>query len=60
MSLNNTQIDKLTCHLHENFKILEQEGIYCYERSHETWILKGDLTIYFFHKCANKFSIAFY
>lgn len=37
----------------ENLKLLEQEEMYWYQRSHETWLLKGDNNTDYFHKCAN-------
>ena len=37
----------------ENLKSLEQEEIYWCERSHQTWLLKGDNNTSYFHKCAN-------
>lgn len=47
------QIDRKTWLLIENLKSLEQEELYWYERSHETWLLKGDNNTSYFHKCAN-------
>lgn len=38
--------------LRENFKLLEQES-YWFQRSHETWLLKGDNNTEYFHRCAN-------
>lgn len=29
--------------LYENFKLIEQEKLYLFGRSHETWLLKGDI-----------------
>ena len=37
----------------ENLKLLEQEEVYWLQRSHETWLLKGDSNTEYFHKCAN-------
>lgn len=37
----------------ENLKLLEQEELYWFQRSHETWLLKGDCNSAYFHKCAN-------
>jgi hypothetical protein len=37
----------------ENFKSLEQEEQYWFERSHETWLLKGAQNTKYFHKCAS-------
>ena len=51
--LSEAQIDRKTWLLHENFKSLDQEEVYWYERSHETWLLLGDNNSAFFHRCAN-------
>jgi hypothetical protein len=51
--LSSEQIERKTWLLVENLKSLEQEELYWYERSHETWLLKGDSNTSFFHKCAN-------
>jgi hypothetical protein len=53
IGLSAEQIDRKTWLLVENLKSLEQEGLYWYERSHETWLLKGDNNTSYFHKCAN-------
>ena len=37
----------------ENLKLLEQEEVCWLQRSHETWLLKGDSNTEYFHKCAN-------
>jgi hypothetical protein len=37
----------------ELLKILEEEGLYWFRKSHETWLLKEDLNIGFFHRVAN-------
>ena len=37
----------------ENFKLLDLEETYQFERSHETWLLKGDNNTTYFHRCAN-------
>jgi hypothetical protein len=37
----------------ELYKIMEEEELYWYKRSHETWLLKGDLNTEFFHRVAN-------
>lgn len=37
----------------ENLTLLDQEETYWYNRSHESWLLKGDSNTKFFHKCAN-------
>jgi hypothetical protein len=37
----------------ELFKILEEEELYWFRRSHETWFLKGDMNTEYFHKVAN-------
>jgi len=37
----------------ENLKSLEEEEMYWYERSHETWLLQGDNNTSYFHKCPN-------
>jgi hypothetical protein len=51
--LNDDQLDKKVWLLCENLKSLEQEELYWYERSHETWLLPGDNNTAYFHKCAN-------
>jgi hypothetical protein len=37
---------------YENMRLLEEEELYWYKRSHEEWLLKGDNTE-FFHRIAN-------
>lgn len=37
----------------ENFKLLDLEETYWFERSRETWLLKGDKNTTYFHRCAN-------
>lgn len=37
----------------EFLKILEEEELYWFKRSHETWLLKGDNNTEFFHRIAN-------
>ena len=37
----------------ENLELLEQEEVCWLQRSHETWLLKGDQNTEYFHKCAN-------
>jgi hypothetical protein len=34
-------------------KILDEEEMYWYKRSHENWLLKGDNNTSFFHRIAN-------
>jgi len=51
--LSNDQLDRKTWLLCENLKCLEQEEMYWFERSHQTWLLKGDNNTSYFHKCAN-------
>jgi hypothetical protein len=34
-------------------KILDEEELYWYKRSHETWLLKGDNNTNFFHRVSN-------
>lgn len=46
------QFERKAWLLSENLKCLEEE-IYWYERSHATWLLKGDNNTSYFHKCAN-------
>jgi hypothetical protein len=41
---------EMTIELHQ---ILENEQLYWYKRSHETWLLKGDNNIEFFHRVAS-------
>ena len=53
VGLSADQIDRKTWLLIENLKSLEQEEIYWCERSHQTWLLKGDNNTSYFHKCAN-------
>lgn len=53
VGLSADQIDRKMWLLIENLKSLEQEEMYWYERSHETWLLKGDNNTSYFHKCAN-------
>lgn len=40
----------ITCEL---LKILEEEELYWFKRSHETWLHKGDINTDYFHKVAN-------
>jgi hypothetical protein len=47
------QRDRKLWLLIENLKSLELEEMYWYERSHETWLLKGDNNTSYFQKCAN-------
>lgn len=47
------QMEKKVDLLIENLKLLLHEESYWYNRSHETWLPKGDNNISFFHKCAN-------
>lgn len=51
--LLDSQVDRKVWLLCENLKSLEQEEMYWHERSHETWLLKGDNNTAYFHKCAN-------
>lgn len=51
--LNDDQLDKKIWLLCENLKSLEQEELYWYERSHETWLLQRDNNTAYFHKYAN-------
>jgi hypothetical protein len=37
----------------ELFKIMEEEELYWYKRSHETWLLNCDLNTEYFHRVAN-------
>jgi hypothetical protein len=53
IGLSAEQIERKTWLLVENLKSLEQEELYWYERSHETWLLKSDTNTSYFHKCAN-------
>lgn len=39
--------------IRENHKILEEEELYWFQRSHETWLLKGDYNSDFSHEVAN-------
>lgn len=47
------QIERKMHLLAENLSQLQQEESYWYNRSHETWLLKGDNSRSYFHKCAN-------
>ena len=51
--LSSSQLDRKVWLLCENLKSLEQEELYWFERSHETWLLQGDNNTAYFHKCAN-------
>jgi hypothetical protein len=37
----------------ELFKIMEEEELHWFKRSHETWLLKGDNNIEFFYRITN-------
>ena len=37
----------------ENLRLLKQEELYWYNRSHETWLLNGDLNTKYFHRVAS-------
>lgn len=39
--------------LAKNLRLLEQEELYWYSRSHETWLLNGDLNTKYLHRVAN-------
>lgn len=52
-ALSASQLEIKAWLLYENYKLLDQEEIYWYERSHETWLLKGDNNTTYFHRCAN-------
>jgi hypothetical protein len=52
VGLTDNQIDRKLWLICENLKSLQQEELYWYERSHETWLLKGDCnTLYFSQMC---------
>lgn len=51
VGLSSAQIDRKTWLICEKLKSLEQEEIYWFERSHETWLLQGDNNTAYFHKC---------
>ena len=51
--MSSSQLDRKVWLLCENLKSLEQEELYWFERSHETWLLQGDNNTAYFHKCAN-------
>jgi hypothetical protein len=53
LGLNRSQLDRKVWLLCENLKSLEQEELYWFERSHETWLLQGDNNTVYFHKCNN-------
>lgn len=53
MNLNSHQLSRKVELLTENLYLLLQEESYWYNRSHETWLHKGDNNTSFFHKCAN-------
>jgi hypothetical protein len=48
VGLTDNQIDRKLWLICENLKILQQEELYWYKRSHETWLLKGDCNTSFF------------
>jgi hypothetical protein len=52
VGLNPQQLRKVEL-ITENLNLLLQEETYWYNRSHETWLHKGDNNTSFFHKCAN-------
>jgi hypothetical protein len=37
----------------ELMQILEEEELFCFRRSHETWLLKGDMNTEYFHRVAS-------
>jgi hypothetical protein len=52
-SLNLEQSKKRIDLTAELYQILEEEELVWYKRSHETWLLKGDLNTEYFHRVAN-------
>lgn len=52
--LNEMQMERKVHLMCENFKLLYPEETYWFERSHETWLLKGDNNTTYFHRCANR------
>jgi hypothetical protein len=53
IGLNEIQMERKVQLLCEKFKLLDMEETYWFERSHETWLLKGDNNTTYFHRCAN-------
>lgn len=53
MGLNLKQTRRKVELITKNLNSLSQEETYWYNRSHETWLHKGDNNTSFFHKCAN-------
>jgi mannosylglycoprotein endo-beta-mannosidase len=52
-SLSTNQWQRKTWLISENLKFLDQEELYWHNRSHETWLLYGDLNTNFFHRVAS-------
>ena len=48
IGLSLSHIERKCWLIFENCKMLEQEELYWHERSHETWLLKGDINTSFF------------
>jgi hypothetical protein len=52
--LDMDNIRKRCTHMVELLKMLEEEELHWFKRSHETWLLKGDNNTEFFHRVANE------
>ena len=52
-SLSTDQWQRKTWIISENLRLLKQEELYWYNRSHETWLLNGDLNTKYFHRVAS-------
>lgn len=53
VGLSSEQVIRKRCIICENLKLSEHEELYWLQRSHETWLLKGDSNTEYFHRCAN-------
>jgi hypothetical protein len=53
IGLTSDQWHRKTWIISEILRLLEQEELYWYNRSHETWLLQGDLNTKFFHGIAS-------
>jgi hypothetical protein len=51
--LSSEQWQRKTWIISENMRLLEQEELYWYNRSHDTWLLHGDLNTKYFHRVAS-------
>jgi hypothetical protein len=53
MDMDATQLEHKAYLLSEHMSMLEEDEIYWRQRSHESWLLKGDGNNEFFHRMAN-------